>query len=75
MRKTSVYLTDGESALLAEIARRESRSQAEILRAALAQYDRQAVGGRDFAAAGAGSGPGDSIADLDADALLAGFGE
>lgn len=38
MRKTSVYLTERESRRLAELARSEGRSQAEILREAITAY-------------------------------------
>ena len=38
MRKTSVYLTERESKRLAELARSEGRSQAEIIRDAIPAY-------------------------------------
>lgn len=38
MRKTSVYLTERESQRLAELARAEGRSQAEIIRDAINAY-------------------------------------
>ena len=38
MRKTSVYLDDEQARRLARLAGQEGRSQAEILRAAVAAY-------------------------------------
>ena len=38
MRKTSVYLSDDDTARLRQLAEREGRSQAEIIRAALLSY-------------------------------------
>lgn len=38
MRKTSVYLSERESRRLAELTRSEGRSQAEIIRDAIAAY-------------------------------------
>ncbi len=39
MKKTSVYLSEEDRARLARLAEREGRSQARILREALALYD------------------------------------
>lgn len=39
MKKTSVYLSDDDRARLARLAQREGKSQAFILREALAMYD------------------------------------
>lgn len=39
MKKTSVYLSDEDRARLARLAEREGKSQALILREALARYD------------------------------------
>ena len=39
MRKTSVYLDDSDAARLRRLAAEEGRSQAEIVRAALAAYE------------------------------------
>ncbi|HET9171108.1 MAG TPA: CopG family transcriptional regulator [Actinospica sp.] len=48
MRKTSVYLDDAQADRLARLAVREGRSQAEILRDAVAAYEPPAVGDREF---------------------------
>ena len=49
MRKTSIYLSDEEAQRLARLARDEGRSQAEILREALADYRSRPSRDRDFA--------------------------
>ena len=51
MRKTSVYLDDEQAERLARLARQEGRSQAEILREAIAVYQPPASRDRDFALA------------------------
>jgi len=48
MRKTSVYLDDRQAERLARLARQEGRSQAEILREAIATYEPPASRDRDF---------------------------
>jgi predicted transcriptional regulator len=48
MRKTSVYLADEQVERLARLARQEGRSQAEILREAVATYQPQGSLDRDF---------------------------
>jgi hypothetical protein len=75
MKKTSVYLTDAEVERLAWLADREGSSQAEIVRKAIARYEPERRGDRDFAGARSFDGPGDSVADYDEDDLLQGFGE
>lgn len=75
MKKTSVYLTEEEANRLADLARQERRSQAEILRDAVAQYRPQGSPDRDFAVTRSGRGPGGgSIADIPEEELLKGFG-
>jgi hypothetical protein len=74
MRKTSVYLSEELAERLARIARREGRSQAEVLRAALAAYEPPPSDDRAFALAGCVTGPGGSIADVAEDEMLRGFG-
>lgn len=74
MRKTSVYLSDEESRVLAEAARREQTSQAEVIRAAIVAYAGSALSDRDFALAGSADGPGGSVADIPEERLLEGFG-
>lgn len=48
MRKTSVYLDDEQAERLARLARQEGRSQAAILREAVATYEPPASHDRDF---------------------------
>jgi predicted DNA-binding protein len=75
MRKTSVYLGEEQAERLARLARQEGRSQAEILREAVASYQPKRAEDRNFALAGSGRGDGSSIADVPEEALLDGFGE
>jgi predicted transcriptional regulator len=75
MRKTSVYLSDELGARLARLAEEEGRSQAEVLRAAIAAYHPRPGIDRDFALDGCVTGDGTSVADIDEDELLRGFGE
>lgn len=51
MRKTSVYLDDELAGRLARLAQQEGRSQAEVLRAAIAAYEPAPSRERDFALA------------------------
>lgn len=77
MRKTSVYLDDEQAARLARLARREGRSQAEILREAVATYEPPAARDRGFEiAAGFPRTDGDSrpISQIPDEELLQGFG-
>jgi hypothetical protein len=75
MKKTSVYLTEQEAELLRRLAEREGKSQATVLREALAAYDAQTPMNRDFAMDGVFDGDGTSIADVPDEELLKGFGE
>jgi hypothetical protein len=75
MKKTSIYLDDGDSERLRRMATREGRSQAEIVRAALAAYESQLRPDRNFALAGSWYGDGTSVADIPEEELLKGFGE
>ena len=75
MKKTSVYLTESEAETLRNLAEREGRSQANILREALVAYDEQHLPDRDFAFIGAGEGDGRSVVDIPEEELMAGFGE
>jgi hypothetical protein len=75
MRKTSVYLDENQAQRLARLARQEGRSQAEILREAVATYQPKPSRDRSFALAGSGRGDGSSIADVPEEDLLKGFGE
>jgi predicted transcriptional regulator len=74
MRKTSVYLDDSDAERLRRLAAEEGRSQAEIVRAALAAYEQARTAPRDFALDGAWAGDGSSVADVPEEELLAGFG-
>jgi hypothetical protein len=77
VRKTSVYLTERESARLAELARSEGRSQAEIIREAITAYVPAGRGDGEFALA-VGFDRIDSdprpISEIPEDELLDGFG-
>lgn len=78
MRKTSVYLNEEQTQRLARLAREERRSQAEVLREALAAYRPKASTDRDFAlAVGFNRVDSDSrpISQLSEKDLLAGFGQ
>jgi predicted transcriptional regulator len=48
MRKMSVYLDDEQAERLARLARQEGRSQADILRTAIATYEPPPSRDRDF---------------------------
>lgn len=77
MRKTSVYLDDAQAMRLARLAREEGRSQAEILREAVATYEPKPSQTRSFAlAAGFRRIDGDArpISSIPDDELLQGFG-
>lgn len=77
MRKTSVYLDEEQAARLARLARQEGRSQAEILRAAVAAYEPPATRDGQFeVAAGFDRIDGDSrpISQIPDHELLQGFG-
>jgi predicted transcriptional regulator len=74
MKKTSIYLDDADVERLRRLAEREGRSQAEIVRAAIALYDEQKPD-RNFLLAGAWESDGRSVADIPEEELLRGFGE
>jgi predicted DNA-binding protein len=77
MRKTSVYLDEAQSERLARLAREEGRSQAEILRDAIARYEPAPASDRDFALAeGFARLDGDPrpISEIPERELLEGFG-
>ena len=74
MRKTSVYLDEHLSARLARIADEQGRSQAEVLREALASYEPRVAPDRNFALDGCVAGTGGSVADIEEDESLRGFG-
>ena len=75
MDKTSVYLTGEERRRLALLAEAEHASQAEIIRRAIRAYDPVSTADREFRLARSFDGPGDSVADLDREESLSGFGE
>jgi predicted transcriptional regulator len=74
MRKTSVYLSDELAERLARLARATGDSQAEVLRAAIGAYQPSLSTDRAFALEGCVAGSGGSVADVDEDDLLRGFG-
>lgn len=75
MRKTSVYLDEDQARRLARMAREEGRSQAAVLREAVATYQPKPSQDRNFALSGSGRGDGSTIADVSEEDLLKGFGE
>lgn len=75
MKKTSVYLSDEEVDILRRLAAREGKSQATVLREALAAYDERALPDREFALDGCVTGDGTSAADIPEEEYLKGFGE
>lgn len=77
MKKTSVYLTEHEAAMLKRLAEETGKSQARVLREALAAYDAEHEDqeDRDFRVIGSGRGDGRSIADIPEEEYLRGFGE
>jgi hypothetical protein len=74
MKKTSLYLDDGDVERVRRLAQREGRSQADVVRAALAAYESQLVAQRQFSLTGSAEGDGQSVADLPEEDLLQGFG-
>jgi predicted DNA-binding protein len=77
MRKTSVYLDDEQAERLARLARDLGRSQAEILRDAIASYRPEPARDRDFAIARGFARIDDDprpISQIPEDELLEGFG-
>jgi predicted DNA-binding protein len=77
MRKTSVYLDEQQAERLARLAREEGRSQAEILRDAIASYESPPVRDGSFAIAAGFERIDDDtrpISEIPKDELLEGFG-
>lgn len=77
MRKTSVYLTEQQADRLARLARAEGRTQAEILREAIAGYRPRSSPDRSFALAAGFARVDDDprpISEIPEDELLDGFG-
>jgi predicted transcriptional regulator len=74
MKKTSVYLDDSDVERLSRLATAEGRSQADVIRSALAAYENARTAPRDFALDGAWAGDGSSVADVPEEELLTGFG-
>jgi len=76
MRKTSVYLAERESRRLAELARSEGRSQAEIIREAIEAYVPSPRSDQNFALAAGFARIDDDprpISEISKDELLDGF--
>lgn len=72
MKKTSIYLDEADVERLRRLAAREGRSQAEIMRAALAAYESRPRPDRNFALTASGAGDGRSVADIPEEELLRG---
>jgi predicted DNA-binding protein len=75
VKKTSLYLSNVDVERLKRLARREQRSQAEIIRAAIEAYEKKLAPDREFALAGIWRGDGSSVADIPEEELLEGFGD
>ncbi len=75
MRKTSVYLSEVQAERLARLSKQQRRPQAEIIRDAIAAYAAPRPEERRFSLDGVVVGDGATIADVDEDELLRGFGE
>jgi hypothetical protein len=73
MKKTSLYLHETDVLRLRRLAEAEGRSQADIVRAAVAAYEARSAS-RVFALDGVWQGDGTSIADVPDAELLRGFG-
>jgi len=58
MKKTSLYLDDGDVERVRRLAQREGRSQADVVRAALAAYESQLLAQRRFSLTGSAEGDG-----------------
>lgn len=77
MRKTSLYLSDGDVVRLRRLSERLELSQAEVMRRALTQFEAAESRDRQFALfelAGLSSEDGRSIADIPDEELFEGFG-
>lgn len=74
MKKTSLYLHAADAERLRRLASREGRSQAEIMRMAIAAYEGRLQRDRNLALTGAWNGDGTSVADIPEPELLKGFG-
>lgn len=74
MKKTSLYLDDTDFDRLRRLALEEGRSQADIMRSAIAVYEAQRKPDRTFAIDGAWEGDETSVADIPEEELLRGFG-
>jgi transcriptional regulator with XRE-family HTH domain len=74
VRKTSLYLDDSDAERLRRLAAQEGRSQADIVRAALSEYEQGRIAPRDFELESAWAGDGSSVADVPEQELLDGFG-
>ncbi len=70
-----MYLTPRERDRLQRLSRELGRSQAEIIREAILQYEPGPPADRNFAVFNSGVGDGRSVADIPEEELLEGFGE
>jgi hypothetical protein len=74
MKKTSVYLSDADLERLAWLAEEEGKSQAEIVRLAIGEYQPCRPPKRHFYADGCVEGDGSDVADIPEEVYLKGFG-
>jgi predicted transcriptional regulator len=75
VKKTSLYLDEADLERLRRLAEQEGRSQADVIRSAIAAYELAHTGRREFSLEAAWAGDGTTVADIAEDELLAGFGE
>ena len=75
VKKTSIYLDEGDVQRLRRLSEMEGRSQALIIREAISTYEAIRKPARRFALAGSWEGDGTSIADVPEEELLRGLGE
>ena len=75
MKKTSVYLSESEDAILERLAERTGRSRSCLLREAIAAYEAAMWAPRKFASVGSFDKPGFSVSDTPDEELFKGFGE
>lgn len=74
VKKTSVYLSEADLERLAWLAEQEGKSQAEIIRLAIAEYQPCKPPRRFFHMDGCVEGDGTSVADIPEEEYLKGFG-
>jgi predicted transcriptional regulator len=75
VKKTSLYLDEADLERLRRLAEQEGRSQADVVRSAIAAYELAQTGRREFSLEAAWAGDDTTVAGIAECELLAGFGE